>query len=223
MDMKKLLLVFAILSLSLVQFSSLVYANDVSGTISEGTEWFLGEALGFPDEWLTVNGFIFNFFVPFIGVWAIILGFLRVIRIFETESRLEYIISFAMAFSTLPLGWFVPFVQWAFGIGGAYATLAFVLLFIVGITAYSLMKGRGYVGTGGLLPWTWGRGGVFDTEHKKLDKEIADKEKKVTDLKLQIAKDIRSGKSVTRAETALRKDEAKLEKLKEARKWVSHA
>lgn len=219
MDMKKLFLVFAILSLSLVQFSGLVHAqDDITEAISEGAEWVLGTALGFPDEWLTVNGFIFNFFVPFIGAWAIVLGFLRVIGIFETESRLELIISFAMVFSTLPIGWFVIWVQWMFGYGAIFATVAFVALFILGTSMHSLVKGRGFWGGAG-----WGRGGVFSSDNKGTNTKIRNLDRKIKQLKLKI----KNKKEKVPPEDTLNDEEElielryKLKGLKVSRDWIT--
>ena len=97
------------------------------------------------------------------------------------------------------------------------ATFAFILLFIVGTGVYSLMNGRGFWGLG------WGAGGQFDIEHTKLDREIAEKEKAVAKLILKITEDTKAGVSTTRAKTSLRKKQAELEKLQEARKWVARA
>lgn len=221
MDMKKLLLVFAILSLSLVQFSSLVYAQyDPLQNWYEANpnaKWFFEQALGFPDEWMTIKGFVWKFLVPFIGVWAIVLGFLRVIGIFSDQDKLEYVISFVAALFTIPTGVLAWFVYAMFGLMGGWATFLFFGLFFIGTAAYSLVKGRGFWGLGR------GVGGVFDTQGKTLTNEIRRMEGKKSRLLREIAE--KKGKNLnTKAlEAQLDKLESEIRAKEEARRYLARA
>jgi len=169
MSIKLILLISLVFLLQVSVVSAQIYGLPDWGNLSDQ----VFDALGFPYEWRTVTGFLYNFLVPFIGIWAILLGFLRVVRIFQYQPRLEIIITFAMAFMTIPLGWFVPFVQWAFAFMGAYTVIVFLLLFGFGIFIYGWVTATGWWGFG------WGKGGTMasidhiNRDISKLDHEIA--------------------------------------------------
>jgi len=99
--------------------------------------------LKLPQGSLEASNFLWYVLVPFIAVWAIVLGFLRTLRIFRTQSNLEIIISFTMAFATLPTGIFMSFVNLLLGLSGVWATLIFFVMFIVGVFLYA----RGWTGS----------------------------------------------------------------------------
>ena len=99
--------------------------------------------LKLPQEYLQGANFIWYLLVPFIAIWTITLGFLRTLRIFPNQRNLELIISFTMAFATLPTGAFTSIVNLLLGISGTVATLAFFIMFIVGVFLYS----RGWTGS----------------------------------------------------------------------------
>ena len=82
--------------------------------------------------------FLWKLLLPFIAIWAIVLGFLRQIRIFNKSEKLEIIISFTMAFLTLPSRIFVGFVGFFAGLSAAVAVTIYFSMFIIGVAFYSV-------------------------------------------------------------------------------------
>jgi len=101
----------------------------------------IGAALGFPQEWLNTKTFLWYSFIPIMGIWFIIFGFLDRIHIFRRAS-INGILSFLIAFSMIPLGLFVIIVSILFSIMGIYSVILFVGLFFIGTYLYA----RGLVG-----------------------------------------------------------------------------
>jgi len=98
----------------------------------------VGSALGFPAKWLNSSTFLWYSFTPLMGVWLIIFGFLDRIHIFRRNS-INGLLSFLIAFSTIPLGVFVIIVSILFSIMGMYSVILFVGLFFIG--TYYFAKG----------------------------------------------------------------------------------
>ena len=166
-------LFFTIFLISLIQFSVVAYAQaeaPLPGPLEQ-----VMRLLGTPVNWLTWPGFIWRFLVPFIGVWAIVLGFMRVIGIFRNQPKLEVILSFAIAFMTIPPGWFFVVVNVLFASAGMWATLAFVALFILGVGLYAYKRGIKY----------WEIGWRASEEFKEF-KEIEGKIKKLEFEKIKL-------------------------------------
>lgn len=105
--------------------------------------------LGFPENWLEGNSILYYGFIPFLGIWMIVYGFLELIRIFDDNKPLYTILSFIIAFSTIPLGIFVMLVGMIFSVMGIFSVFAFALLFFVGIAAITWRKFSGYSATFG--------------------------------------------------------------------------
>ncbi len=103
-------------------------------------DWFSGdffwqEVLALPSDWQpnqNLRNFVFNFLVPFIALYAIILGILRNIGIFRMTTGIEAVVAFAMAFMTLPSRIFLGFVQFTLGVGGIWAYLLFLVMLFGG-------------------------------------------------------------------------------------------
>jgi len=111
--------------------------------------WLWTELFGLPEEWMQVPAIIYNFIIPFIAIFVICLGFLRVIRIFENVPNVEYVLAFCMAFSTLPVHAFVTIVSWTLGIMGGLSYVVFFILFILGLFFYLITRYKLWrVGTG---------------------------------------------------------------------------
>jgi len=124
---------FAAFILILLLFlPSVVYAQDLSG-VEAGFKWFFTFLFGFPEEWDT-GQYIWNGIFPWFGVWIIIFGFMTAIHPFGTDRNKVYgFLSFIIAFSLLPLGWFAILVQWLFAIMGAWTVIAFFIIFMLGV------------------------------------------------------------------------------------------
>lgn len=89
---------------------------------------------------------IYNFIIPFLAIFAVSLGFLRTIRVFENFQNVEYVLAFCMAFSTLPTHAFVIIVSVTLGFAGMFSYAVFILLFFIGIGFYFLSRVRGWYG-----------------------------------------------------------------------------
>jgi len=166
--MKQIFFIFSILTfLSLI---SLVTAqaywwpqqNDVINLIST--------LLNLPKGSLEASNFLWYVLVPFIAIWAIVLGFLRTLRIFPNQRTIELIIAFCMAFATLPTGIFMSFVNLLLGFSGVWATGVFFVMFIAGVFLY----GRGWTGS------LW--------QEKGTENKIRQIEQKIKDFDRKIAK-----------------------------------
>ncbi|MEM7825395.1 MAG: hypothetical protein QW412_00870 [Candidatus Aenigmatarchaeota archaeon] len=75
--------------------------------------------------------------MPFLAIFAIILGILRQLEIFHRTPGVEMFIAFSMAFMTLPSKIFITIVSVTLGIAGVLSSLGFILLFILGSLLYS--------------------------------------------------------------------------------------
>lgn len=104
-------------------------------------DYFWSEALGLPGEWApteSVRNFIFNFLVPFIALYAILLGIIRALGMFRTTPSIELIIAFAMAFMTLPSKIFIAFVSFTLGLAGIWGYIVFLAMFLGGSYFYGV-------------------------------------------------------------------------------------
>lgn len=128
---------------------------------------YIASILGISDStWLTLPKFIYNLLIPFIAIWAIVLGMMRAIGIFRNQSGLETIIAFTISFATLPSGVFVSIVSVMLGLLGIYAVGAFFVLFIVGVWLFS-----------GVMIGGWRSASQVDKYSKELDKLFKEREK----------------------------------------------
>jgi len=98
--------------------------------------------LGFPRGWLSTEKFIWYSILPLLGIWLIIYGFLDRIKIFK--GAISALLAFVMAFSTIPLGFFVILVATLFSIMGTYAVFMFVALFVIGLIFFFRARLRGW-------------------------------------------------------------------------------
>jgi hypothetical protein len=101
-------------------------------------EYLWKDVFGFPADWIQPRNLIFNFIVPFIALFAVILGMLRNLRIFPRTPSIEIVIAFAMAFMTLPSHIFVVFVSWSLSVAGMWAYVLFLAMFVGGSWFYSV-------------------------------------------------------------------------------------
>jgi hypothetical protein len=99
-----------------------------------------GQAIGFPQGWLAPETFIWYGIIPIMGVWLTIYGFMDKIKIFN--GAITAGLSFLIAFSTIPLGFFVVMVVALYQLMGIYATIGLVILFLVG-TFFSVRNSIG--------------------------------------------------------------------------------
>lgn len=142
--MKKIILFFALITILFSSNFVLAQTNQFPGFGNyQFAYWpnidYVLTILGIPGDVYgqNISNLIFRLIVPFIAIWAITLGFMRTLRIFRNSPGLETIISFAMAFATLPTGVFVAFVGALLAFSGVWATMFFFGMFIVGIVLYS--------------------------------------------------------------------------------------
>ncbi len=101
--------------------------------------------LGIPSNWLYVPAVIYLFFVPFIGIFAIIYGFLSEMDIFRAKPQINIVLALVFAFATIPIGAFVKLISLMFAVLGLYSVGAFGLLFFFGVI-YVFLDRMGYWG-----------------------------------------------------------------------------
>lgn len=131
---------FLLVSPALAQFTYNVNSPEV--------QFLIRDILKLPPEWGTNPSlFLFNFAVPFIALFAIILGAMRAIGVFRTQTSIQMVIAFAMAFLTIPSGFLVSFVQWTLALAGGIAYVLFLFLFLGGFYWYSKGFVWGHQGT----------------------------------------------------------------------------
>jgi len=144
--------------------------------------------LGFPRGWLSTEKFIWYSILPLLGIWLIVYGFLDRIKIFK--GAISALLAFVMAFSTIPLGFFVILVATLFSIMGTYAVFMFVALFIIGLIFFFRARLRG-----------WKAGSIekelYDTEIQEIEDKRKAWEEERDSLKKEIDKlteEVRKGK-----------------------------
>ena len=149
-----------------------------------------GTLVGFPKGWLNTSTFLWYSLIPILGIWLIIFGFLDRIRIFK--KSINGILSFLIAFSTVPLGFFVILVSTLFAIMGVYSVILFFILFIIGTGFFVRAMWRGW--SGGMIEQQLG---IEELYIKQKEKEFAEKERAIKDLinkNKEIEKAVKQGK-----------------------------
>ncbi|MCD6226352.1 MAG: hypothetical protein J7J93_00965 [Candidatus Aenigmarchaeota archaeon] len=130
---KDRILFFITLSIVYLSLINSVYA---SWYHSFWSTKYLANLFGLESSWLVMPDFLWKLLMPFIAIWAIVLGFLKQIKILPESEKLEIIISFTMAFLTLPSRIFVVFVGFFAGLSAALAVTVYFCMFIVGVVFY---------------------------------------------------------------------------------------
>lgn len=89
-----------------------------------------------------VPAIIYLFIVPFAAIYTLVWAFLNDLGVFKNVSnkRVNIVLAFLIAFSTIPLGYFTKLVQVLFAFLGGYSVAMFAAMMIVGIFG----KGYGY-------------------------------------------------------------------------------
>jgi hypothetical protein len=144
-------------------FPILVAAQNIGDLYNVDYLWT--QVFGLDPSWTQPRLLLFNFALPFLALMAVILGFLRELRIFTRTPAVEFIIAFVMAFSTLPSKVFILFVAGSLAFAGGFAYVVFLLLFIFG----SAIFGAGF------LHREWGTMSAFSSYRKdmnRIDTEI---------------------------------------------------
>jgi len=156
--MKKLFSILGFLSILLFTINVRAQVDiDPQGTIKS----VFVDVFGFPEEWFNVKDLIFYGLIPFLGIFTIIYGLLDRIRIFR-RKKINGLLSFLIAFSTLPMRLFILIVVTLFAIMGVYSVAIFAVIFIIGVFLFS----RGMI-------WTWKREyGHYDMAVTGGDKQI---------------------------------------------------
>lgn len=110
--------------------------------ITGGWKTFLG-FLAIPEDWMYMPAAFYLFVVPFAGIWVILWGFLRELRIFNIPN-INGLLAFIIAFSTIPLGFFVRLVSTLFATIGVYGVVAFAALAVLGIAYIFIQRVSGW-------------------------------------------------------------------------------
>jgi len=98
--------------------------------------------LGLPEDWMYVPAIIYLFIIPFAAIYTLVWAFLNDLGVFKNVSnkRINIVLAFLIAFSTIPLGYFTKLVHVLFAFLGGYSVAMFAAMMIVGIFG----KGYGY-------------------------------------------------------------------------------
>ncbi len=128
-NMKKIFIVFLFVLLSF----NTVYALP---SLESFLEDFFVDICGFPGEWLSdPTNMLYYGIIPFSGIWMIIYGFLTVLGMFGPGGERKFfyaLLSFFIAFSTLPLHVFTYIVSFLFGVIGIWSVGIFIIMFVAG-------------------------------------------------------------------------------------------
>lgn len=168
----------------------------------------IGTTIGIPSNWLTYEKFIWYALLPITGMWLIIYGFLSEIKIFS-DTKINAVLSLVIAFSTIPMGVFVIIVAVMFGLMGMYATLAFFVLFILGVFYLSGAKIRGWKRVWRTYDIAMER---TEKQIEFLQKEREKKQKEIEKIENQMKKGEISKDEGTRLANKLKREIAEIEK-----------
>ncbi|MCS7106011.1 MAG: hypothetical protein NZ942_01710 [Candidatus Aenigmarchaeota archaeon] len=139
------------------------------------------EVFGLPEEWLQPRNFLFNFLVPFLALYVILLGIFRQLRIFWRTPGVEVVLAFAISFIFLSTKIFLIYLQITLGLVGVWGYSMFLLMFIVGSFLYSL----GYI----FKPYAFlQRQRTLATVYKTYRKGTESLEKQLESIRLEIGK-----------------------------------
>ena len=200
--MKKLFSILGFLSILLIIINVRAQVDiDPQSTIKS----VFVDVFGFPEEWLNTKNMIFYGLIPFLGIFVIIYGFLDRIRIFR-RKKLNGLLSFLIAFSTLPMRLFILIVVTLFAIMGVYSVAIFAIIFMIGVFLFS----RGMI-------WTWKKEfGHYDMAVAGVDDQINLLRDRVIKIEQQINK-IKDDPHYNRTDIATISELEDLES--EKRKW----
>jgi len=163
----KLIYSLFVLMITLSFIPQIVFAQAIIGDYSFDYVWntiFVG-IFGLDPSWTQPKLFLFNFLLPFIALFAIILGTIRNIRIFPRSPTIEVAIAFIMAFMTLPSKGFILFVNVTLGIAGGFAYILFLGMFFFGSFFFAIGFGHRTLGEAGI--WA-----AYNRERKRLEDEV---------------------------------------------------
>lgn len=156
-------------------------ATDNGDFLTPELKGFFVDIFGFPEEWLKMPEFMYYAIIPLLGIWMIIYGFLTAIKIFGVGRRFFYaLLSFFIAFSTLPLRVFTLIVSFLFSIIGVSSVGIFAGLFFLGV---------------GIMVYSRYRVGRAEVGHiKHLEKEIRELDVDIVNLQNKLQKEKDPGK-----------------------------
>jgi hypothetical protein len=128
--------------------------------------------IGIPSDWHYFPAIFYLFLVPFLGIFAIVFGFLRELKIFTNTRHIDWVLALVIAISIIPFGIFVRVVNALFSIMGMYSVIAFAALFFIGVTFITLTR----LGSWGL------KSGIADEfkkrqTYEKLYQDVLDRER----------------------------------------------
>jgi len=107
--------------------------------------WFLTDICGITGGWLTASKVLYMIILPFLSVWLIVYGFMAELRIFRRARKVNGLLAFLIAFSTLPTHLFFWYVNIIFNILGIWSVVAFGLIFLSGTWYYFIRRKSDWV------------------------------------------------------------------------------
>lgn len=116
--------------------------NFSPGDLTSWLRLVMGNPPGVPDSWFGLPDFIYFVVFPFIAIVSLLYGLLSEIHLFQSQN-VKITLAIAMAAISLPTGWLIVFVYYAFSALSFWAVGVFVVVFFFGILFWGISKGRG--------------------------------------------------------------------------------
>ncbi|MBI4894313.1 MAG: hypothetical protein HY833_01100 [Candidatus Aenigmarchaeota archaeon] len=126
------------------------------------------KTFGFETSWLqNPNELITKAILPTIAIYAIFLGLLRTLRLFQGMGSMEHLISAIVCLSAMFMGW-VGWISGAMAVLGVWSIVIFFALMIVGGVLYSIgfIKRTKYAQIDSVMK-------IYDHATKKVNKQIS--------------------------------------------------
>ncbi len=120
-----------------------MFANPIQGPIRD-----ILSILGISDQWLYFPAILYLLLIPYVAIALITYGFLSEINIFQNSPGVNGWLAFIIAFSLVPFGNMIKATVAMLATIGTYGTLAFGVIFVLGVGALFMqrMEGWGYLG-----------------------------------------------------------------------------
>ncbi len=147
--------------------------------VPENALSFFETFLRIPREWLLTDSVLFNLILPLVAIFAILIGFLKTLRIFERVSGIQWVLAAAITFITLPTSAFFVIVNTLLQISAYAAVAAFFALFLGGIFLYTGTSLR-------RRHWLFQRAGGLKEAYKQSIESIRDEMEQIDDRLVDI-------------------------------------
>jgi len=148
-----------------------------------------------PPIGLSPKEIVYLYIIPFVGTFAIVLGLLTKVGIFDKMPKINMILAFLFALSLLYTGTMLKIARFLYGFGAFTATIAFFVLFLIGI-------------------WMHGKKKIYGTESKPgWKRQYTDMEGSAKELKKNQKTLEEKGKKLDYVKKRLREINSRIERM----------